>query len=455
MNYLAKLLERAVYDQVFAYVEENNILPVNQSAYRPDHSTETTLLKIHNDVICSLDRKLNTVIIYLDLSAAFDTIDHGLLISDLFMLGFRGKVLDLLSSYLEGRSVLVSCNGEKSDPRSLLFGVPQGSTMGPLLFSLYTLSLSKLLEDSQVSFQLYADDTQLYFEFDKDHIPEMKTKLNNVLNDISKWMLSRRLKLNMSKTKIMIISPTNQREEVLLNFDKLHYNGLEIFPCTQVKNLGVIFDSKLSFNDQISSVIRRCNFSLFNIKNIKKHISQPLLIKVIHSEILSRIDYCNSLYFQLPKYQLKRMQTIINRAVRIIYSLPYRAHITEYMKDLHWLPLGPRIDFKYILMTHKILNTDNPKYLKDFLTFNSNRQEVSRRLVQHGVSGGHKFGDRAFKYSAPRLYNKIPNDVKFHTENLDLFKSSLKTYLYTEAHDYKLDSILRYNPSNDDYTYNI
>ena len=178
-SYTAKLVELETYDQLKELVELNNILPHNQSAYRSLHSTETALTKIYSDLIVSKDQ-----------SAAFDTVDHELLIADLFQLGLRSRALDYIRSFLTSRSYQVTANGCTSDKRPLIFGVPQGSVLGPLLFVIYTQSLAAELEALGVSYHMYADDTQIYFEFDHDKVHEVKLKLSLIVEKVLRWMLS-------------------------------------------------------------------------------------------------------------------------------------------------------------------------------------------------------------------------------------------------------------------------
>ena len=452
VSHPSKLVELETYDQLSELVELNNVLPDNQSAYRRYHSTETALTKIYSDLIVSKDKGKCSIMILLDLSAAFDTVDHELLISDLFQYGLRGRALDFISSYLKGRSIQVTAVGHTSATRPLLFGVPQGSVLGPLLFIIYTQSLSAVLEDMGVNFHMYADDTQIYFEFDADKVPDVKSKLTTIFRKTMSWMLSRKLKLNMNKFKIIIFSTPRHKQQVLDDFGTFVYDDIELSPCSEVKNLGVIFDEDLSFRQQINSTIRNCNFALLNLKGIKIYVPHKLFIELIISEVLSRLDYGNILLLLQPKYQLERLQQIMNRAARIIFNVPYRESITPYLQDrLHWLPMAPRMDYKGTLMAHKAVVHKSPVYIYNLLDIYSSRRGQNQ-LRHRTVVGGHEFAFRAFFYAVPIIYNKIPRNVKEHGEDMEKFKKDLKTYFFTEGFEYKLDSIVKYTPSGGIYT---
>ena len=447
-----KIFESSIHYRMQQYIEVNRILPNLQSAYRKGYSTETALLKTYSDLIETKDVGRCTVMLSLDLSAAFDTIDHELLIADLFHMGFRGKVLDLISDYLRGRTFSVHMDGHTSEPRPLLFGVPQGSTLGPLLFTLYIRSLSNLLDEMKVNYHTYADDTIVYFDFDPNDIQQTKLRLADIMSKITAWMNSRRLKLNIGKTKLILFPTAKAKNHVVENFGFLDLQSQKLYPSTEVKVLGFILDMDLNFNSQINSVIRKCNFALFNLKHVRDLIPRKLFISVVMSEILSRIDYCNALYMGMPKYQLQRLQMTINKSVRLIYALPKSASITPYLKDrLHWLPIGPRIDFKFILLSYKVINSTGPNYLESYFRMvNNNRKTFFRpRIV-----GGHSFANRAFKYTAPAIWNKVPKELR-EIPKIDNFKKRLKSFLFEEGFTYKTDTILNYNPSSSDYTFNV
>ena len=193
LSFLSKIVERAMLDQLLSFLEENKIIPKNQSAYRQFHSAETALCTIHNDLVTNACSGKASLLVLLDLSAAFDTVDHDVLLADLFSCGIREDAHSLLKSYLTSRFQRTSVGASLSEPVHLQFGVPQGSVLGPILFTLYTSSLVTLLEAHNV-----ADDTQIYIRIDS--IEDVKGNLSSLINDIKICMNGRKLKLNDGKT---------------------------------------------------------------------------------------------------------------------------------------------------------------------------------------------------------------------------------------------------------------
>ena len=174
LSFLSKIVERAMLDQLLPFLEENRITPKNQSAYRQFHSTETALCKIHNDLVTNACSGKASLLVLLDLSAAFDIVDHDVLLADLFSCG----IPSLLKSYLTNRFQRTSVGASLSEPVHLQFGVPQGSVLGPILFTLYTSSLATLLEAHNVAYHFYADDTQIYIRIDS--IEDVMEKLSSL-----------------------------------------------------------------------------------------------------------------------------------------------------------------------------------------------------------------------------------------------------------------------------------
>ena len=155
-------------DQLVPFLEEVSVVPRYQSAYRKLHSTETALVKIYDDLVSNTCHGKVSLLVLLDLSDAFDTVDHQLLLSDFFVCGVEGTALSLLESYLENREQCVIMGESRSEPTTLKYGVPQGSVLGPVLFTVYTGTLSFLLEAHGVSYHFFADDTRLYIRVDVD-----------------------------------------------------------------------------------------------------------------------------------------------------------------------------------------------------------------------------------------------------------------------------------------------
>ena len=310
LTYLSKILEKAVHGQLTKYIASNDLLPKVQSGYRKFHSCETAVTKIYNDILLMIDKKENVILLLLDLSAAFDTINHELLLKKLEnSYGITQEVLKWMDSYLSGRSFKVVIKQCSSSSCLLEIGVPQGSILGPLLFIMYTSELESIVQKYGYSIHLYADDTQVYFAFDVHSPNPDLSSVKACFTEIKQWMTLNFLKLNEEKTEFIDIGP------YVSPVSSLDLNDLSIEPVKKAKNLGFVFDHQLSLNEQISAVSQKCYLNQRNLYRIASKLSYELKIQLVHSNILCFIDYCNSVYSTLTIKQLHSLQKVQNTAV--------------------------------------------------------------------------------------------------------------------------------------------
>ena len=321
LSFLSKLIEKVVAKQLNNYIDSEGLSNVNQSAYRRLHSTETALLKIQNDIAALLDSGKAVALTLLDLSAAFDTIDHDILFNSLRdWFGVDGTVLRWIRSYLSNRKQKVKLGNSFSDVFSLPYGVPQGSVLGPLLFTLYTTPLSNIISNFNVTHHLYADDTQIYLALDNRNFDSSFAELTECLTCIQNWMAGVKLKLNPEKTEFIIIGDRQARESLINKFPT-QLLGNSISPTDTVKNLGVIFDSGNTFSNHITNMCRACYYHLKDLRRIRKFLSVETAALLANSMISSRLDYCNSLLYGISKYNVAKLQKIQNALCRIVFRL--------------------------------------------------------------------------------------------------------------------------------------
>ena len=418
------------------HLAENFLNESLQSAYKELHSTETALLKVQNDLLTSIDSEGGAILVLLDLSAAFDTIDHQILFKRLYDLGIREHALDWFISYLCSRKQSVNINGIKSTPRDLPYGVPQGSVLGPILFTLYTSPLGSIAKKFGLCFHLYADDTQLYITFkpsSKQSIEQSVNIIQTCIVEIKQWMTNNMLKLNGDKTEILVITGPRYKNKTLIN--NITIDSDSVSPSTKVRNLGVIFDQTLSAESFINATCRSAWYNLRNINRVRKSLTMDSAKILVQAYITSRLDYCNSLLYGAPSTHLNRLQKIQNYAARITTLTPKRSHISPVLAQLHWLPVRQRIEYKILLYTYKALNELAPIYLTDLIECYippRTLRSADQNLLRVPATRLKNYGMRAFATAAPALWNTLPVNIK-GAGSIGIFKKRLKTHLFKEA----------------------
>ncbi len=335
--------------------------------------------------------------------------------------------VSLFESYLTGRSFRVAWGGEVSKAHQLVTGVPQGSFLGPLLFSTYTTSLAPIIQAHGFSYHFYADDTQLYLSFRPDD-PTVAARISGCLADISAWMKEHHLQLNLAKTELIVFpaTPTLQHDFTI------QLGSSTITPSASVRNLGVIFDDQLTFKEHIAKTARSCRFELHNIRKIRPFLTQHAAQLLVQALVISRLDYCNALLAGLPSNTIKPLQMIQNAAARLVFNEPKRAHVTPLFVSLHWLPVAARIQFKTLMLAYRTTTGSAPTYfhslLRIYIPSRSLRSASERRLVVPSQKGS-KSLSRTFSFTVPGRWNDLPTPIQ-NTGSLSIFKQQLKTHLF-------------------------
>ena len=283
---------------------------------------------------------------------------------------------------------------------------------------------------------MYADDTQYYFAITT--IQNTTDKIDEIMVDIKNWMIKKKLKLNENKTECMLFG-TEYNLRNYAHVEYMHIGTSKIKVTPLIKNLGVYIDRTLTLKNQILNTVKTCNYHLRNIAFIRKYLNEDTVNTLIHNHIISRLDYCNSLYYGLPNNLLKKLQIIQNKAARLVKGIPRRDRITPILIKLHWLPIKARIVYKICLLTYKTLKTREPKYLLECLTpfqlgTNISVRHANDKYRLHEPRFNRNIGSRTYQYSAPRLYNNLPVSLK-DSENIVQFKKNLKTYLFEKTYD--------------------
>lgn len=425
---LSKVLEKIVSEQINDHLNNNLILPISQSGFRARHSTTTALLKVSDDIFSACDNNQNSCLILLDYSKAFDTLDHATLCAKLKYYGFGVTATSFFHNYLNNRRQKVILNDNISNTLSISRGVPQGSVLGPLLFSIYTADLNKCLQFC-TSHQ-YADDTQIYYSFSLFDLDTAVLKINSDLDKISKFSADHGLVLNEVKTELLVFGKHKAQIIDNPNF-KIVLNNQLLSPVNACKNLGVWFDTDLRFVKHVSTLIQKSISKLKLLYIHKDILSTEVKLRLTDSLLLSSISYCDTVYWPaILNRDKESLQRIQNSCIRLSYNLRKFDHITYHFKQSKWLSLSERFECHLACLIFKIIKCESPSYLLSKLKKGSDTHQRSTRHCSQFTVPKHRSAlfQRSFSYTAAKLYNSLPLNIKSCT-NIVSFRKQITTFI--------------------------
>ena len=430
LQFISKVLEKVVDQQIDEHLNTHSLNDPLQSAYRKNHSTETATIKLCNDIISGMDSGKCTVLASLDLTAAFDTVDHDIFLHRLQnVYGICGIALKWFKSYLSNREYRVSINSSLSNPHSLTCGVPQGSVLGARMYIMYTKPLTSIMAHHDVCYHCYADDTQVYLQCNNTEasIREATLKLERCIVDICEWMKNNALKINRSKTDFIVFGSKIDHQTL----PPLTIGTDIIQPSETIKILGVTLDSQMNMQKDIAGTCRSVYMHIRKVNSIRRYLTKDATKLLINSTVLSRLDYCNSSYVGLPQTSTHKLQLAENAAARVIIRTPRHQHITPILNELNWLPVTKRCQLKILVLTFKVLQGQAPTYICEMFQWYTLARPLRSSSTTSLVPNRNKtvrYGKRLIDTSTAALWNSLPNNIKC-ARNIRHFKKLVKLYM--------------------------
>ena len=425
---ISKIFERSVFNQLYEFLNANNLLSKHQFGFRPKYSTLAALIQMCDAWYENMDNGELNGVVFIDIRKAFDSINHNILLRKMKeQFGISNIELKLFESYLSDREQVSFVNGAMSAPKRIVCGVPQGSILGPLLFLLYINDLPDCLEKSTPC--LYADDSQI-FSSAKDCV-ELNANLNHDLNNVSQWLVNNKLPHHSTKTKLMYVGSNHNLAKIDNEFPVM-INDQLIPRVHSISCLGVKLDETLNWDEHIEMVCKKVGAGIGILKRIKPYVPANTLISIYNALIQPYFDYCSPLWGVCNKTLRDNLQKFQNRAARIIAGASYEIRSADVLRTLDWENLETRWHLTKAKFLYKVLSNSAAPTLKDsFISRNTLLNNYNLRNSQTDLTlpkPNREFLKRSFKYSGAYLWNNLPLEAK-QAQSIYLFKSCIKQNL--------------------------
>lgn len=377
----SKVMERIVCEQMQEYLEEANLYDPYQSVYRKGYSTQFSLIRVLDDIRYASDKRMITIAVFFDLSKAFDKINHQILIDKLAFLNCSNSVVRWSASYLTERSQVVRdpIGGDFSALAFTTLDVPQGSVLGPLLFTLYISDLSTVI--LHCKYNIYAGNLMIYYHRDPRCINDSIYRVNDDIVNIISWSQRNRLIFNADKTKSMIMNTRRFLNAINLNsLPRIIVDGVPVNFSNNVKYLNIILTNNLSWNEHINSVIRRMRVTLYQLRQSRDLLPTKLKRKLVTTFVLPIINYCCATFTDLTAELNTQIYKALNACLRFVFAIRRDLHITPYYERLGWLkPDSRRIYLVGCFLFH-IIQRQQPTMVANEFSFRTTPSNRSTRI---------------------------------------------------------------------------
>ena len=423
---LSKICERVAHNQFNFYLTSKERLSKNQSGNKKWHSTETTVIKSTDAILSGFDKSELTAMVLLDMSKAFDSISHEILLLKLKDVGASNTCLQWFRSYLSDRLQVVRINSTLSESLPLSSGVPQGSILGPLLFSIYVNDLPAVPQ--KCISHSYVDDTKLQVSFKLQNKDIAVAEMNEDLFKVCNWCFRNYLLLNPDKSKLMVFGTRKMLPK--LQDITLSLLGKDLSPSETAKDLGVLLDPHLSYNNHIIKTVSSCMSSLGQINRVKHAFDRKTLLIVINALVFSKLFYCSNVWANCSKLNIDKLQSVQNFACRIVSGIRKYDHVTPELKRLKWLPVSSQLYYRNTILAFKCMNCRAPEYLSTIFTKRSDVSSYTTRSSQFLNIPLFKTasGQRTFYYRTVSIWNSLESNLKLCSNEI-IFKKRLRNKL--------------------------
>jgi hypothetical protein len=439
LKVIAKLIEGIAASRLNKHLELVGYLHPLQSAYRRGFSTETATLYVSSQWRSALDDGKLVLIASLDVTAAFDTVNHQIILGRLFQAGVLGKAYSWFDSYLSSRSAVVKYGQARSSVLQLTCGVPQGSVLGPCLFNVYMADLCRMIENEgdDICFHVYADDVLLYIASRPDDLAGAVGRLQAIVNKVEKWMHLNHLLLSPDKTGLFLFH--RKQAKIPGDIPSMSIGGkvIKFNASAPLKWLGVHFDPILDMSIQVNRTCQTCYLLLRMLRQIRPTLDRKSCLLLANALICSRIDYCNSLLFVMKGDLSMKLQRVMNLAARIVTKSRRVDHVTPLLKELGWPRIAARIVAKIALLTFKTIRQKSPHYLLAAITiYQPNRSLRSASQTTFNLvlgSANSSIGRGMWNVTAPQVWNSLPASIRVQGIKYDTFHQGLLSFLSSDV----------------------
>jgi len=416
---VSKVFERIMHQQIYHYFDNFKLFFISQYGFRPNHSTELAVLELTDRILMEMDKNNVPVNIFMDLSKAFDTLDHQILLHKLKYYGFRDVSYNLMQSYLSNRLQYIEINNTQSDYLELKCGVPQGSILGPLLFIIYINDLHTITEN--LTPIIYADDTSMLASLNTNNFSAVQDEINDELKSVSDWLKLNKLSLNIAKTKAMMFR-TSQRQ---IATPAIFIDSVKIDFVREFNFLGIVLDESLKMKAHVNYISKKVGKTIGILTKLKHILPLEALLNIYNALILSYLNY-GTLTWGWQNNKLTKLQ---KKALRIMTNSKYNAHTTVLFKQLNLLKLEDICALHDYKFCYKFINGLIPEYFINTLSPDFSHNYYTRHATDLRLPAvRHEFARRGIRFRFPHIYNNIPENIKckIFTHSMFGFKFYIK-----------------------------